>query len=255
MVQQVLVGDDGHGARTLTLARPHRLNAITMDMITQLEAALGAAMTDTAVRVIVLRGEGRAFCAGDDVDEQAGICAAGEESLRAQLSILQSISAHLMFGPKLSICAVQGWAIGAGMSWALNCDWAIWGKTAIGFFPEVTLGTHTTGGASALLPLIVGSRLGREMLFRGKRIGADEALANNIASQIVADDALDEATSSLASELASLPPDAAVRMKQALAAVHATVLRDVLAQEVEACVATTLNAATIARMRATTHVT
>lgn len=248
MTPVVRVSDD-EGVRTITLARPDRLNAINLAMVEQLRSAVERAMADNAVRAILLSGAGRAFCAGDDVDEQAGICDAGEAALRSQLAALQAISAHLLFGPKPSVAAVRGWAIGAGFSWVLNCDFSIWAENAIGFLPEVGLGTHTTGGASALLPLIAGHRTARAMLLRGHRLGADEALATGVASMVVANDDLEDAAASLARDLERLPAVAAQSMKRAMIAVHATTLREALAGEVEACVATTLDPATIQRMR------
>lgn len=240
---------DGEGVRTITLARPDRLNAINLAMIEQLRSAVETAMNEDTVRAILLNGAGRAFCAGDDVDEQADICAAGEAALRSQLASLQAISAHLVFGPKPSVAAVRGWAIGAGFSWVLNCDFSVWGDGAIGFLPEAGLGSHVTGGASALLPLIAGHRAARAMLLRGHRLSAGEAFAAGIASAVVADDDTENAAASLARELAQLPALAAQSMKQALIAAHATALREALAREVEACVATTLDPATIGRMR------
>lgn len=245
----VRVSDNDDGVRTITLARPDRLNAINLAMIEQLGSAVESAMGDHAVRAILLTGAGRAFCAGDDVDEQADICGAGEAALRAQLASLQAISARLLFGPKPSVAAVRGWAIGAGFSWALNCDFPVWGDSATGFLPEVGLGTHVTGGASVLLPLLAGQRTARAMLFRGHRLGGEEALAAGIASMVVTDDAVDAAAASLAQDLARLPVLAAQSIKQSMIAAHATTLREALAREVDACVATTLDPATIRRMR------
>lgn len=248
MTPVVRVSDD-EGVRTITLTRPDRLNAINLAMTEQLRSALEIAMADAAVRAILLAGAGRAFCAGDDVDEQARVCDAGEAALRSQLASLQAISEHLLFGPKPSVAAVRGWAIGAGFSWVLNCDFSVWAENTIGFLPEVGLGTHVTGGASALLPVIVGLRTARAMLFRGHRLGADEALATGVASMVVANDDLETTAASLANDLARLPALAAQSMKQVMIAAHATRLREALAAEVEACVATTLDPATIQRMR------
>lgn len=131
----VLVSDSG-GVRTITLNRPEQLNAINLLMIEQLEAAITSAQTDDNIRILRFRGAGRAFCAGDDVNAQSAICEAGEGALRQQLATLQRISELLTLGEKLTVVEVQGWAIGAGFSWALNCDFRFWGEKARAFSPK-----------------------------------------------------------------------------------------------------------------------
>lgn len=237
------------GVLTITLNRPDRLNAIDLAMTRALEAALAAALRDESVYALLLCGAGRAFSAGDDIDEQARICAAGETALREQLALLQRISEHLLFGNKPSVAAVRGWAIGAGFSWTLNCDFAVWAEGAVGFLPEVTLGTHITGAASFLVPLMAGSRRARAMLSLGRRLGTAEAAEWGIASHVASDTALEVTAGALAAELAALPVQAAQFMRRSLCGQHEAALRQALANEIEACVATTLAPATIQRMR------
>lgn len=238
------------GVRTVMLNRPDRLNAIDMDMLVALESALRAALDDEDVRAIVLCGAGRAFCAGDDVTAQAQICAGGEVALRAQLALLQRISEYLTLGEKPTIAAVRGWAVGAGFSWSLNCDFALWSEGAGGFLPEVTFGTFVTGGATFLLPQIVGRQRAHEMLLRGYRIRSTEALACGLARSVEPEDQLLGAARALAAELSALPPTAVRTMKRVLAGGWEAAFRHALAAEIEACVATTLEPATLARMRA-----
>ncbi len=243
------VADDGLGVRTLTLNRPERLNAIDMAMILELETALVAALEDTAVGAILLRGAGRSFCAGDDVTAQAEICAGGELALRQQLTALQHISELLTLADKPTVAAVRGWAVGAGFSWVLNCDCALWSQGAGGFFPEVSLGTFVTGGATWLLPQIAGRQIAREMLLRGRRIWATEALACGLALRVASEEALDAAATELARSLAALPRTSVRQMKRVFGARHAEDLRAALEAETEACIATTLDPETLRRMQ------
>lgn len=248
-MDQSIVTADIDGVRIITLNRPDRLNAINLEMIRGLEETLEAAQDLTAVRAILLRGAGRAFCAGDDVTAQAEICNAGEAALRDQLKSLQRISELLTLGSKPSIAAVRGWAVGAGFSWILNCDLSLWSDDAAGFFPEVSFGTFVTGGASYLLPRLVHPSRATNLLLRGTRLSAKDAFDYGLAHAVLADARLDEAAGTIAAELASLPSQAAQAMKRAVADGQAEAMRAAFKREIEACVATTLDPATLARMR------
>jgi enoyl-CoA hydratase/carnithine racemase len=235
--------------RTVTLDRPERLNAIDMPMIVELEAALADAMADDAVNAILLRGAGRSFCAGDDVNAQTEICARGEAAVREQLVLLQRISEHLTLGSKPTVAAVRGWAVGAGFSWALNCDLSIWSEQAGGFLPEVAFGAFVSGGATLLLPQTIGRQRANQMLYRGLRVRAPQALDWGLASSVSPEETLDADALALTSALAALPPLAARSMKRAVTDAWADDFRRALDRETQACLATTLHPATLARMR------
>ena len=243
--------EDADGVRTITLNRPDRLNAIDMPMILQLEDAVQSAQDAPDVAVLLLRGAGRAFCAGDDVEAQSEICRAGEASLRDQLHHLQNISEILTLGDKISVAEVGGWAIGAAFSWVLNCDFRIWGSSAQAFFPEVRLGTFVTGGATFLLPRLLGDRNAADVLFLGTRLRPGDPNAAGVVHATHPDQDLTDAARGFAVELAALPRPAASLMKHALAAAWHEEFRSALKRETEACVATTLDPGTLERMRAT----
>ncbi|MGH7005778.1 MAG: enoyl-CoA hydratase/isomerase family protein, partial [Alphaproteobacteria bacterium] len=211
----VIVRDEGP-VRIVSLNRPERLNAINMAMLDALDAALAAAERDAAVRAILLRGEGRAFTAGDDLDDQQAISAAGMGAIKRQVEVLQRISEHMLFGAKPVVGAVQGWAVGGGFAWTLNCDFTLWAEGAVGFLPEIAYGLFVSGGASWLLPRLAGPMVARELLYRGRRMTAADLAAAGIASRVVAQDRLAPESMALAQELATLPPDAVARAKRAL---------------------------------------
>lgn len=249
MSDAVLVSDAA-GIRTVTLNRPKRLNAIDLGLLHSLEDAVMTAQEDSSVRVLVLTGAGRAFCAGDDVAEQTAIVEAGEAALRDQLRSLQRISEALVLGSKVSIASARGWAIGAGFSWLLNCDIRIWAEDLVAFFPEVGFGTFVTGGATDLLPRLVPWGVATESLYLGTKVDASRAAGLGLATSVSSLADLDESTRILAARLADLPSAALAAMKQALGAGRANTFRAALAREIESCVATTLDPKTLARMRA-----
>lgn len=244
----VLTRDEGP-VRVVTLNRPACLNAIDMAMLDGLDAALAGAEADVGVRAIVLEGAGRAFSAGDDLEDQQRISAAGRAAVVRQVEVLQRISEHMMFGAKPVVGAVQGWAVGGGFAWTLNCDFTLWSEEARGFLPEIAYGLFVSGGASWLLPRIAGTAFAREMLLRGRRMGARELLDAGVASRVVAAGRLREDAMALAQDLAALPADGVARAKRALVAPDRAALDAAMRFEAEACIAGASDPATLARLR------
>jgi enoyl-CoA hydratase/carnithine racemase len=244
----VLVRDDG-AVRAITLNRPQRLNAIDMAMLDALDAALAGAEADPGVHAILLAGAGRAFTVGDDLDEQQAISAAGLGAIRRQVEVLQRVSQRMMFGAKPVVGAVQGWAVGGGFAWTLNCDFALWAEGARGFLPEIAFGLFVSGGASWLLPRLAGPMIAREMIFRGRRMTARELAEAGVASRVVAADRLATEAMALAQELATLPPDAVARAKRTFIEPDRAALGLAMQREAEACIAGAGDPATLARLK------
>jgi enoyl-CoA hydratase/carnithine racemase len=244
----VIVRDEG-AVRVITLNRPERLNAIDMAMLDGLDAALAGAEAAGSVRAILLAGAGRAFTVGDDLDAQQAISAAGPAAIQRQVAVLQRISERMLFGAKPVVGAVQGWAVGGGFAWTLNCDFALWAEDAKGFLPEIAYGLFVSGGASWLLPKLAGTAFAREMIFRGRRMAARELLAAGVANRVVPPATLSAEALALAQELAALPPEAVARAKRALADPDRAALRAAMQQEAEACIAGAGDPATLARLK------
>lgn len=226
------------GICILSLNRPDKLNAINAAMIDALNAALAKALTSATDRVILLRGEGRAFCAGNDLEasqEQAAV-----EVTTAQVSDhaakLQAISRRLLLGGKPVVGAIHGWAAGAGFEWALNCDLTVWGRSTRAFFPELSLGLFPTGGALSLLPRFVGLAKAQEMMLLGEQYDAETLRELGLAGRVVADEAVFEEALSLARRLTALPPQAVARWKKALYTAATTSIEDTLDLEATALV-------------------
>ena len=231
----VLTEDRGP-VRILTLNRPGRLNAITEQLIADLNAALAAAHAEPSVRALVLTGAGRAFCAGDDLHEYAEQ-ASTREATRAYVEELQQVTRHIMLGRVPVVAAVHGWAVGGGFEWVLDCDLVVVGESAKGFFPEMSLGLFVTGGVTALLPRIVGLSRARQLLMLGERIDSAQMLEGGIAHWRVSDDTvLDEAVA-VATRLASLSERAVTDLRRIMTTVSVGDLEAAMAAETAATVA------------------
>ena len=223
------------GVRTITLNRPERLNAMNRQLIDDVAAAFNDAHQDAATKAIVLTGAGRAFCAGDDRREH--VQPTDEAEARDLVEAIQRATEAISFGPKPVVGAINGWAVGGGFEWAINCDFPLWAETAKAFFPEVSLNIFVTGGVTSLLPALVGLLKAREMLFLGERYDALTLQALGVAWRVVPDDQLQSAAHDVASRLAELPSLAASAMKRVLNQTASTDLRGALRLETEATVA------------------
>ncbi len=214
MTSTILSDLDASGVRTITLNRPERLNAMSVALIEDLTAALTAAGRDSATRVIILTGAGRAFCAGDDLKDHAH--PKDEATARAVVERIQNATRALVRNPKLVIGAINGWAVGGGFEWAINCDLSIWSETAKAFFPELEWGLFVTGGVTALLPAMAGLTKAREMLYLGEKYTAAELHKLGLAWKVVPPDELMSTARAVAAKIAALPPQAVADMKRAL---------------------------------------
>jgi len=205
MTATVLTEDGGGGVRVVTLNRPHRLNAIVPALLDDLIAALGDADRDPGVRTILLTGAGRAFCAGDDLKEFASQ-SAGEAATRAYIERIQDVTRAMMLGDTPIVGAVRGWAVGGGLEWMINCDFALAAEGTRFFFPETSLGVFVTGGVTELLPRLVGLQRARQLIMLGERFDATEALAWGLVCKVVPEPALMAEALALARRIAALPP-------------------------------------------------
>jgi enoyl-CoA hydratase/carnithine racemase len=234
--------------RVVSLNRPKRLNAITIDLLRALNAALAEAQADPSVRAIVLRGEGRAFCAGDDLVAQLAIGPASAAALRPFVDELQQVTRHLMLGDKPVVGLVHGWAVGGGFSWTLNCDLTLWAQTARARLPEVGFGMFVSGGLSLLLPRAAGRMAAAEITWMGAPLDTARLQALGVAWRVVPDDVLLSEGMALAAQLADLPEHAARQLKRSLLAPDRQALEAALDFETEACVAAVGNPQTLARI-------
>ncbi|MEH6361263.1 MAG: enoyl-CoA hydratase/isomerase family protein [Amylibacter sp.] len=202
------------GVRTITLNRPDSLNAMNRQLIDDVASAFDDANADVATRAIIFTGAGRAFCAGDD--RRAHVHPENEEQAHDLVQAIQRATMAITMGAKPVVGAINGWAVGGGFEWAINCDFPIWGESAKGFFPEVSLNLFVTGAVTSLLPSMVGLHKAREMLFFGDKYTAVELFEIGVAWRVAPDDTLQAQAMEVAERLATLPILSLRAMKRVL---------------------------------------
>lgn len=222
------------GVCTITLNRPDSLNAMNRTLIDETAGAFKQANADDNIRAIIFTGAGRAFCAGDDRHEHRH--PEYEAEARDLVDAIQRVTDEIVLGVKPVVGAINGWAVGGGFEWAINCDFPVWARSAKGFFPEVSLNLFVTGAVTSLLPALVGLNKAREMLFFGEKYDADALLEIGLAWRVVEDESLDKEAMLVARKLAGLPSLSTRVMKRVLNQTAMTDLRQAMKLETEATV-------------------
>jgi enoyl-CoA hydratase/carnithine racemase len=202
------------GIATIALNRPESLNAMNRQLIDDVPLAFDEANRDERAKVIIFTGNGRAFCAGDDRNEH--VHPENEAEACDLVEAIQLATDAIVFGEKLVVGAINGWAVGGGFEWAINCDFPIWSQSAKAFFPEISLNLFVTGGVTVLLPALVGLNKAREMLFFGEHYNAGSLLEMGLAWKVVPPEQLMEQARVTALKLAKLPPLSSRAMKRVL---------------------------------------
>jgi enoyl-CoA hydratase len=204
---QTLQVDDRDGVRWIVIDRPGKLNALDRTVMVELGEAIDAAAGDASVHVVVVTGAGeKAFVAGADIAEFAGMTAAAAHDLAARG---QALFARIERLAKPVIAAVNGFALGGGCELAMACHLRVASSNARFGQPEVKLGLIPGYGGTQRLPRLVGRGRALEMLLTGKMIDAATALAWGLVNAVVAPAELAAAVARLAAELAEVSPVAA----------------------------------------------
>ena len=198
----------GHVA-TITLDVPGKLNRVSMAARDELAAVFAELGADDAVRAIVLAGEGGAFTAGGDV---GGFLERAPE----ELSRLAWNVAAPERCPKPVIAKLRGYAFGVGLELALACDFRVAADDAELALPEIKLGMIPGSGGTQRLARLIGLGRAKDVIMRGRRIAADEALSLGLVTEVVGADELDAAVDRLVDELAALSPLALTVAKRVL---------------------------------------
>ena len=201
------------GIATVTLDVPGKLNRISMAARDQLGRVFEELGRDDAVSAIVLNGAGDTFTAGGDIG-------AFLERPPEELSRLAWNVAAPERCPKPVVAELRGYAFGVGLELALACDFRLAADSAQLGFPEVRLGMIPGSGGTQRLARLIGLGRAKDVIMRGRRLGADEALALGLVTEVVAPDALGAAVRRLLDELAELPPLALAVAKRVLNTVY-----------------------------------
>lgn len=228
---------DVDGVLWLTLNRPERLNAITPDLLASLVRGLGEATAEH--RAVVLRGNGRAFCAGYDLKhalEQAQSSDHDIHAVRASAELIQNVTRRIRTCPVPVIGAIHGFAVGGGSEFAFSCDIVVATRSARFGFPETGAGLSVTNAMTSMLPRIIGPAKAKDLVLTGEQFGADEAAAMGLVSRVVEDDELDAAVEAVLEQLGTRVPFAVRLAKKLIDAGLDRSVSEALDAEVEAAV-------------------
>jgi 2-(1,2-epoxy-1,2-dihydrophenyl)acetyl-CoA isomerase len=217
------------GWRKLVLNRPEKLNAVNPAMLTELLAAITAAEEDTATRALLLTGNGRGFCAGQELGRDVTPGPDGPPDLQALANTYHHEVVRRLRASRLPVvCAVNGVAAGAGASFALACDIVLAAKSARFVQAFVKIGLVPDSGASFFLTHSVGEARARALAMLGDAIDAETAASCGMIWKTVDDEALMTEAEKLTAGLARSATGALSRMKQMFAMAGTNSLRDQL---------------------------
>jgi enoyl-CoA hydratase len=202
-----------NGVGQIVIARPEKHNAITRDMALELRRICGEIDDNNEIRVATITGAGdRAFSAGSDLNALADISDIWAFRNRVEYAaVVRDIR-------KPVIAGLKGWVLGGGMEIALSADIRIAGRSARIVGPEVTRGWVGGGGASQMLPRLVGYGQAMRMLLVGDAVDADAALRMGLVEEVVEDASVLSRTAELAALIASFSPTATQAVKAAIRA-------------------------------------
>ena len=209
MTEQVEIRNES-GILTLTLKRPDKKNALTNEMYGALADAIEGAENDAAVRVILIRGEGDSFTAGNDLGEFAAVAAGKATGERHVTRFIQWLGRST----KPLVAAVQGRAVGVGTTMLLHCDLVVLADNALLSTPFISLALVPEAASSILMPLRLGHARAFEMFALGEPVAARVALEWGLANRVVPLEKLDAEAIALAQRLAKQPLGSLVATKK-----------------------------------------
>jgi 2-(1,2-epoxy-1,2-dihydrophenyl)acetyl-CoA isomerase len=217
------------GVATVTLNRPDVYNALNDEITFELQNSLKAVAKDEQIRVVVLTGEGKAFCSGQDLkDSAAKENRSFKESLEKRYNPIILAMRNL---PKPIICRLNGVAAGAGCSLALACDIIVAAEQATLIEVFVNIGLVPDSGSTYFLPRLVGMAKAFELCSMGTKLEAKEALAIGLINKVVPADQLDEAVSLYVDYFAKAPTKSIGLIKKMLNKAANATLEDTLEYE------------------------
>jgi 2-(1,2-epoxy-1,2-dihydrophenyl)acetyl-CoA isomerase len=199
------------GWRKLVMNRPDKLNAANEAMLRGLLRALHEAEADRSCRALLLTGEGRGFCSGQELGPAV---MPGQADLGAVASLHHRLVHRLRELPLPVVCAVNGVAAGAGASYALACDIVLASRSAKFVQAFIKIGLVPDSGASFFLPRLIGEARARALTMLGETVDAERAQAWGMIWRVVDDEALQAEAEKLAAHLATQPTEALAAIKR-----------------------------------------
>lgn len=211
----------------ITLNRPQALNAVNAEMLKELALAAEAFDNNDAVRVLIVKGDGKTFAAGIDIKEVLSRA----DSKFLGIDEMQNCFRRFTAVKKLIIAAVSGYALGIGCELALACDIILAADNARFGQPELSLGTIPAFGATQRLTRALGKAKAMEMILSGRALTAEEAFVSGLVSRIVPLPDLFEDAAKTAARIAAQPLGALKAAKEAVLAAQNTLLEEGIAFE------------------------
>jgi enoyl-CoA hydratase len=213
--------------------RPGALNALAPDDLPRLAAALREAGARPGVRVVVVRGAGGAFSAGDDLKETADL---DPEEWRAVVEGFHELTRVALALDVPVLCAIDGACVGGAFEFACSCDLRVASTRSRLGCPEVGIGLVVSNGSTVLLPRLCGAGYAAELMLTGRLIDAQEALAHGLVNAVVEPEELEARAHALAGEIAARAPLAVRATKRLLVDPLREAVEHAMARETEALV-------------------
>jgi enoyl-CoA hydratase/carnithine racemase len=214
MEQQVVLEERQGQVAILTLNRPEVMNSLNFAMLRGLHEKVESLRFDNDVRVIIITGAGpKAFCAGADLKERATL---NDQQVKEFILTIRNLFTNIEYLPKPVIAAVNGIALGGGTELALACDIRIASSTATMGLTETRLAIIPGAGGTQRLPRLVGRGKAKELIFTGRRVGADEALSIGLVNQVAEPEKLLDACLEMAGMICETGPIAIQQAKYAI---------------------------------------
>jgi enoyl-CoA hydratase/carnithine racemase len=210
----VITSRPADGIAEITLNRPEAMNSISSAMAAELTRACAELAAAPEVRVVVFGAAGeRAFCAGADLKERAGLT---DADIMRQRPVIRAVFGALLALPQPAIAAVHGFALGGGCELALSCDLVVADETATFGLPEVTVGLVPGGGGTQLALRRLGPGRAADLVLTGRKVGVDEAMRLGLVDRRVPAGQDGPAALELAGQIAANSPVAVRAAKRAI---------------------------------------
>jgi enoyl-CoA hydratase/carnithine racemase len=234
MMYEMIRYEVDDGIATIVLDRPEKLNAYTPEMGDEIVAAFEAARDDDAVRVVIITGEGRAFCAGVDLEALEALMSGkntGKGPKLGEEAFVRSWPLEFAQYPKPVIAAINGAAYGVGVTMTLGCDVRIAARSAVLGLNFTRLGVLPGLGSTHHLPRLVGIGKASELVLSAAKLSAEEAHEIGLVQRVVDDDALAGEARALALAMAEVRPEVLAAAKRALRHGAEATLADAIREE------------------------
>ena len=237
------------GVRTLTLARPAKRNALDARLIAELTTALADAAAADDVRVLLLRADGPDFCAGADLEALRRVASEADPATNlADAGSLGALLVAMRRHPRPILAAVHGHALAGGAGLATACDIVLAREDAVFGYPEVHLG-FVPAMVMALLRRAVGEKVAFELVVRGDRIGAEEALGLGLVNRVFPGPEFEDGVQAYAEEIAARSASAVSLIKRLLYGMDGLSFEEAIARGAEVNVLARMTPDTIAGVR------